>query len=80
MRRADDLLRKMTIEEKAMQVSCASLLALFDTGGLMRAQADALLKHGIGHIAGIGMQWRKPPEMVAKAVSAIQCYLLTKRV
>jgi hypothetical protein len=55
MRRADDLLRRMTIEEKAMQLSCVVPLALLDRGGLMRGQADALIKQGIGHVAGIGL-------------------------
>jgi hypothetical protein len=34
--RADDLLRQMTIEEKAMQLSCVVPLALLDRDGLMR--------------------------------------------
>src|SRR5262245_42371094 len=38
MRRADELLRQMTIEEKAMQLSCAMPLALLDRDGLMRGQ------------------------------------------
>ena len=38
MKRADDLLRQMTIEEKAMQLSCVVPLALLDRDGLMRGQ------------------------------------------
>jgi len=78
MQRADELLRKMTLEEKAMQVSCAMPLALFDGKGLMRSQADALLKDGIGHLAGIGMIGNKSPLIVAKSVNAVQRYLLTE--
>src|SRR5262245_12844776 len=48
MQRADELLRQMTIEEKAMQLSCAMPLALLDRDVLMRGQADMLIKQGIG--------------------------------
>jgi hypothetical protein len=41
----------MTIEEKAMQLSCVVPLALLDRDGLMRGQADTLIKQGIGHVA-----------------------------
>jgi beta-glucosidase len=78
MQRVDELLRQMTIEEKAMQLSCVVPLALLDRNGLMRGQADKLIKGGIGHIAGIGMLGRKPPETVAKSVNAIQRYLVTE--
>jgi hypothetical protein len=39
MQRANELLAKMTLEEKAMQVSCVVPLALLDKDGLMRGQA-----------------------------------------
>jgi beta-glucosidase len=78
MQRADDLLREMTLEEKAMQLSCVMSLALLDRDGLMRGQADMLIKQGIGHVAGIGSLGHKPPETVAKSINAIQRYLLTE--
>src|SRR5262245_42773418 len=78
MQRADDLLRQMTIEEKAMQLSCAMPLALLDRDGLMRGQADKMIKDGIGHGAGIGFLGHKSPETVAKSINAIQRYLLTE--
>ena len=43
MQRADELLRKMTIEEKAMQLSSIFPLALFDTKGTNHSQLDALM-------------------------------------
>ena len=61
MQRADELLRQMTIEEKAMQVSCVVPLALLGPDGLMRGQLDALLGLGIGRIAGLGMIGNKMP-------------------
>jgi len=45
--RADALLRQMTIDEKAMQLSSVFPLALFDTRGTNHSQLDALLKNGI---------------------------------
>src|SRR5262245_9761131 len=78
MQRAEELLRTMTIEEKAMQLSCVMPLALLDRDGLMRGQADRLIKQGIGHVAGIGLLGHKAPETVAKSVNAIQRYLVTE--
>jgi beta-glucosidase len=77
-KRADDLLRQMTIEEKAMQLSCVVPLALLDRDGLMRGQADTLIKQGIGHVAGIGLLGHKAPETIAKSVNAVQRYLVTE--
>jgi beta-xylosidase len=78
MQRADELLRQMTVEEKAMQLSCVVPLALLDSDGLMRGQADALVKQGIGHVADIGLLGHKPPEVIAKSVNAVQHYLVTE--
>jgi hypothetical protein len=79
MRRAEELLRQMTVEEKAMQLSCVVPLALLDRDGLMPRQSDALIKQGIGHVAGIGMLGHKAPETIAKSVNAIQRYSSPRR-
>jgi beta-glucosidase len=78
MQRADELLRQMTIEEKAMQLSSVFPLALFDTQGTNRSQLEALLKHGIGHVSALGLIGHKTPEKLAKAVNAIQRYLVAE--
>jgi len=78
MDRADKLLREMTIEEKAMQLSSVFPLALFDTKGPNRTQLDALLKNGIGHVSALGLIGHKTPETLAKSVNAIQRYLVTE--
>jgi beta-glucosidase len=78
MQRADELLRQMTVEETAMQLSSVVPLALLGPDGPMRGQLDALLGLGIGHIAGLGMIGNKMPETVAKTVNAIQRYLVTE--
>jgi beta-glucosidase len=76
MQRADELLRTMTLEEKAMQLSCVTPLALLGTDGPMRAQMDSLLAQGIGHVAGIGLLGHKWPDEIARSVNAIQRYLV----
>jgi beta-xylosidase len=78
MQRADELLREMTIEEKAMQLSCVVPLALLGTDGPMPGQMDSLLGRGIGHVAGIGLLGHKLPDEIAKSVNAIQRYLVTE--
>jgi beta-xylosidase len=78
MRRAEELLRKMTIEEKAMQLSSVYPMGLLGAEGPIRSQLDAQLKHGIGHVAGLGTFGHKTPETIAKTVNAIQRYLVTE--
>jgi beta-xylosidase len=78
MQRAEELLGKMTIEEKAMQLSSVFPLALFDTEGTNHSQLDALLKNGIGHVSALGLIGHKTPEALAKSVNAIQRYLVTE--
>jgi beta-glucosidase len=78
MDRADALLRQMTLEEKAMQLSCTVPLELIGPDGPIRAQLDKVLGQGIGHVAGMGLLGHKSPETVAKSVNAIQRYLLTE--
>ena len=48
MQRADELLRQMTVEEKAMQLSSVYPLALFTTEGTNRGQLEALLRTALG--------------------------------
>jgi beta-glucosidase-like glycosyl hydrolase len=78
MQRAEELLREMTVEEKAMQLSSVVPLALLGSDGPMPGQMDALLGQGIGHIAGIGLLGHKLPGEIARSVNAIQRYLVTQ--
>jgi beta-glucosidase len=78
VQRADELLRQMTVEEKAMQLSCVVPLALLGPDGPMRGQLDALIGNGIGHIAGLGLLGNKSPETIAKTVNELQRYLVTE--
>jgi beta-glucosidase len=78
MRRAEALLRPMTLEEKAMQRSAVVPFTLLGPDGPIRSMPDAQLKHGIGHVSGLGLFGFKPPETVAKTINAIQRYLVTR--
>ena len=66
MRRADELLSRMSIEEKAMQLSSVFPLALFGPQGTNRSQLDARLEHGIGHVSALGLIGHKAPEQLAR--------------
>jgi beta-glucosidase len=78
MQRADELLRQMTIEEKAMQLSSIFPLALFDMEGPNQSQLKTLLGNGIGHVSALGLIGHKTPEELAEWVNAIQRYLVTE--
>ena len=76
MQRADELLRQMTVEEKAMQLSAVIPTGLLGLDGPIRDQLEAQLGQGIGHISGFGLFTYKTPEQIAKTVNAIQRYLV----
>ena len=77
MKRADALLARMTIEEKAMQLSALYPMGLLGADGPIKSQLDAQIGQGIGHIAGLGLLGHKSPATIAKTVNAIQRYLVT---
>ena len=76
--RADALLRQMTVEEKAMQLSSVFPVGRFGPDGPIPSQLDAQLKDGIGHVAALGLIGHKTPEQIAKYVNAVQRYLVTQ--
>jgi len=78
MDRADKLLRQMTIEEKAMQLSALYPMGLLGADGPIKSQLDAQVGQGIGHICGLGLLGHKSPATIAKTVNAIQRYLVTE--
>ena len=67
--RATELLRTMTVEEKAQQVTGLMPVHLVGVDGLLKAEADRALGLGIGHIAAVGMFGHKTPTQVAKVVN-----------
>ncbi|WP_062464224.1 glycoside hydrolase family 3 N-terminal domain-containing protein [Demequina soli] len=74
--RAEDLLKRLTLEEKARQlcgVTSANLTSM--VGGLDQAKIDAALEHGIGQVGAITSIAGAPAE-VAQAVNRIQRHLV----
>jgi beta-glucosidase len=78
IQRADELLRKMTLEEKVMQLSCVYPMGLLGIEGPIQSQLDTQLGQGMGHIAGLGTFGHKTPEKIAKTINALQRYLVTQ--
>ncbi len=52
--RLDDLLRRMTLEEKLAQIGCVWSTQLLDEGRFSPALAKRWMPHGIGHVTRIG--------------------------
>jgi beta-xylosidase len=78
LQRADELLRTMTIEEKALQLSSIQGLALFGPEGLSEEQLEHRLGQGIGHIATLPSVGYKTPFAVAGYVNRIQRFLVER--
>lgn len=66
MQRADALLAKMTVEEKAIQLPTVVPVGLFGADGPLHSELDEQLKHGIGHVAALGLIGHKTPEQIVR--------------
>jgi beta-xylosidase len=51
---------------------------MFGADGPLQSELDGQLKHGIGHVAAMGLIGHKTPEQMAKLVNAVQRYLVTQ--
>ncbi|WP_017935798.1 glycoside hydrolase family 3 N-terminal domain-containing protein [Nocardioides sp. Iso805N] len=78
LQRADDLLQRMTLEEKVMQLSATIPIPLLGADGLLESQAAKLLGSGIGHVSAIGLFGHKEPATIARTVNAIQRFLVER--
>lgn len=79
LQRADALLARMTLEEKAFQLTSAmgpSLSA--GPGGADPERLAGRLGHGIGQVSGLAGFGAKPPADVARTVNGIQRFLVEK--
>ncbi|WP_105975658.1 glycoside hydrolase family 3 N-terminal domain-containing protein [Streptomyces geranii] len=79
MARAETLLARMTLEEKAFQLTSVmgpSLSA--GPGGADPERLAARVGHGIGQVSGLAGFGAKPPADVARAVNAIQRFLVER--
>ena len=78
LQRAEELLRRMTIDEKAMQLSSTMPIGLLGVDGLLESQATKVLGDGIGQISALGMFGHKSPAKTAATVNEIQRFLVER--
>ncbi len=76
--RADDLVARMTTDEKLAQIGCLWSTQLVDAGGFSEAKAGKLLAHGTGHVTRIGASTGLRPRESAAFMNAIQRYLVER--
>jgi beta-glucosidase len=74
--RVQDLLARMTLEEKIAQLGSCWVYQLQDEQGLAEDKASSLMKQGIGQITRIGGGSTLAPVESAKMANAIQTYLV----
>lgn len=73
--RANDLLSRMTVLEKAQQVSAIMPTALLGPDGPTSGVLDEVLKDGIGHVSNLAMMGASSPQNIAKITNTVQRYL-----
>ncbi|MGX9885544.1 beta-glucosidase [Streptomyces sp. NPDC002276] len=76
--RADALLARMTLEEKALQLTSVMGASLSGPGGAVPERLSARLELGIGQVSGLASFGAKPPADVARTVNQIQRFLVEK--
>jgi beta-glucosidase len=74
--RVQDLLERMTLDEKIAQLGSAWVYELLDDGTFSPTKARALMEHGIGQITRIGGASSLRPEDSARLANTIQRYLV----
>ncbi|MDY0094724.1 MAG: glycoside hydrolase family 3 N-terminal domain-containing protein [Candidatus Vecturithrix sp.] len=75
-RRVNDLLARMTVEEKCAQLGSYWVFELLENFAFSAPKAEKLLQHGIGQITRIGGASTFHPKEAANMANAIQKYLL----
>ena len=74
--RVDDLLGRMTVEEKAAQLGSAWAFHLMDGAGFSRKQAEAITRHGLGQVTRVSGASSLGAEECARLANEIQSYLV----
>jgi len=74
-RRVEDLLSRMTVEEKAAQLGSVNADRLLDGDELDRDAAERLLADGIGHLTRIGGEGGLAPRRAAEVTNELQSVL-----
>jgi beta-glucosidase len=78
-RRVEDLLSRMTVEEKAAQLGSVNADKLLEDGELDREAAEDLLAEGMGHLTRIGGEGGLDPEDAARITNDLQEVLADTR-
>jgi beta-glucosidase len=76
--RLDDLLGRMTLDEKLAQIGCVWSTSLVEDDAFSERKAAALLANGIGHVTRIGSSTGLRPSQSAAFANAIQRFLVEK--
>lgn len=72
---ANELLSRMTLLEKAQQVSAIMPTVLLGPGGPDSRVLDGVMKDGIGHVSNLAMMGASSPQNIAKITNRVQRYL-----
>ena len=75
-RRVEDLLARMTLEEKLAQLGCVWSTQLADQGGFAPSKAAEKLRNGTGHVTRIAAATGLRPAENASFMNAIQRWLV----
>src|SRR5450756_3092982 len=76
IQRVDALLARMSLEEKAFQLTSVMGPSLFGADGADPQRLAARLGHGIGQVSGLAGFGARPPAEVARAVNQVQRFLV----
>ncbi|HTW97353.1 MAG TPA: glycoside hydrolase family 3 N-terminal domain-containing protein [Acidimicrobiales bacterium] len=74
--RADDLLARMTLDEKLAQLSCAWISSLMDRDGFSADRAREVAPHGIGEVTRISGATALLPHETAELANELQRYMV----
>jgi beta-glucosidase len=73
--RVEDLISRMTLDEKIMQIGGVWSYELLQDGKFSQKNAELLIKNGIGHVCRPGISTALPPEEMAVFINDIQRFL-----
>lgn len=76
--RVDDLMRRMTLEEKVAQLGSAWVFELIPDDEIDHVRAEAICRHGIGQITRVSGASTLTADQAARAANEIQRWLLAE--
>ena len=76
--RVEDLLERMTLDEKVAQLGSVWVFQLLEGGALSRGKSEELLRHGLGHITRVSGASNLNAEAAARVANSIQQFLVNE--